>query len=82
MSDPLYHLGSIWYHLENVEVPYSVNQFLGWDFFCRFLEETGSKAHISDHFQVYMEVIMLITQFFFGYEKLLIKSNLVMISSN
>ena len=33
MSDPLNHLGSTWTHLEPLEVPYSPNQFLGWDFF-------------------------------------------------
>ena len=33
MSDPHNHLGSIWYHSEPLEVPYSPNQFLGLDFF-------------------------------------------------
>ena len=42
-SDPLNHLGSIWYHSEPLEVPYSPNQFLGWDFFCRFLQQTISR---------------------------------------
>ena len=39
------HLGQIWYHLEHsqlLDVPYSLNQFLGWDFFCRFLQQDGS----------------------------------------
>ena len=27
------HLGPIWYHSEPSDVPYSPNQFLGWDFF-------------------------------------------------
>ena len=40
-SDPL--KGSIWYHSEPSYVPYSPNQFLGWDFFCRFLQQTGSR---------------------------------------
>ena len=26
-------LGPIWYHSEPSDVPYSPNQFLGWDFF-------------------------------------------------
>jgi hypothetical protein len=39
MSDPLDHLGSIWYHSEPSDVPYSANQFLGWDFFCHFLQQ-------------------------------------------
>ena len=43
MSDPLYHLGSNWYHSEPLEVPYLPNQFFGLDFFCRFLQQTGSK---------------------------------------
>ena len=38
------HLGSIWYHSEPSDVPYSPNQFLGWDFFCRFLQQTGSNC--------------------------------------
>ena len=28
MSDPLNHLGSIWYHSKHLEVPYSPNQFI------------------------------------------------------
>ena len=27
------HLEPIWYHSEPSDVPYSQNQFLGWDFF-------------------------------------------------
>ena len=27
------HLGPIWYHSEPSDVPYSPNQFLGWDIF-------------------------------------------------
>ena len=30
MSDPLNHLGSIWYHSEPSNVPYSLNQFLAF----------------------------------------------------
>ena len=33
MSYLLNNLGSIWYHSEPSDVPYSLNQFLGWDFF-------------------------------------------------
>ena len=36
---PQTNLGSIWYHTEPSYVPYSPNQFLGWDFFCRFLQQ-------------------------------------------
>ena len=46
MSDPFNHLGSIWYHSEPLEVPHSPNQFLGWDFFCRFLQQTGSSINV------------------------------------
>ena len=42
MSYPRNHLGLIWYHSEPSDVPYSLNQFLGWDFFCRFLQQAGS----------------------------------------
>ena len=41
------NLGPIWYHLEPSDVPYSPNQFLGWDFFCRFLQQDGSKLFVS-----------------------------------
>ena len=41
MSDPLNNLEYIWYHSQHLEVPYSPNQFLGRDFFCRFLQHTG-----------------------------------------
>ena len=34
-------LGPIWY---NSDVPYSPNQFLGWDSFCRFLQQDDSSA--------------------------------------
>ena len=44
MSDPLNHLGSIWYHLEPLGGLYSPNQFLGWGIFFRFLEQTGSRS--------------------------------------
>ena len=33
MSEPLKHLVSIWYQSESLDVTYSQNQFLGWDFF-------------------------------------------------
>ena len=42
MSDPFNYLGSIWYNLEPLEVPYSPNQFLVGSLFCRFLQQTGS----------------------------------------
>ena len=36
-------LQSLWYHSEPSEVPYFLNQFLDWDFFCHFLQQGGSK---------------------------------------
>ena len=38
------HLGPIWYRSEPSDVPYLPNQFLGWDFFCRFLQQDGSRG--------------------------------------
>ena len=35
------YLGSIWYCSEPSGVPYSPNQFLALDFFCRFLQQDG-----------------------------------------
>ena len=32
------HLGTIWNNSEPSDVPYSPNQFLALDFFCRFLQ--------------------------------------------
>ncbi len=31
------HLGLIWYHSEPSNIPYFLNQFLGWDFFLPLL---------------------------------------------
>ena len=41
MSDPLNHLGPTWYHSEPSDVPYSPNQFLGWDFFSASYNKTA-----------------------------------------
>ena len=38
------HLELIWYHSEPSDVPYSPNQFLALDFFCRFLQQHCSNA--------------------------------------
>ena len=35
------HLGSIWYHSEPSDIPYSPNQFLGWDFFAPSYSKTA-----------------------------------------
>ena len=42
MSDPLNSLGSILYHSEPMEIPYFPNQYLVMNFFCDFLQQTGS----------------------------------------
>ena len=36
------HLGPIWYNSEPSDVPYSRNQFLELNFFCRFLQQDCS----------------------------------------
>ena len=41
MRYPLKHLGSIWYHSEPSDIPYSPNQFLGWDFFAASYSKTA-----------------------------------------
>ena len=40
------HLGTIWYHSEPSDIPYSPNQFLGWDFFWSFLQQDSSNLII------------------------------------
>ena len=34
-------------------VPYSPNQFLGWDFFCRFLQKDGTNVVNKKGYAVY-----------------------------
>ena len=48
MIDPLNHLGSIWYHSEPVEVSYSPNQFLGWDFFAVSYSKLALELYYCD----------------------------------
>ena len=40
------HLGLILYHSEPSNVPYFPNQQLVMNFFCRFLQQTGSKGQL------------------------------------
>ena len=40
------HLGPIWYLSEPSDVPYSPNQYFGWDFFLPFLTVTGSIINV------------------------------------
>ena len=82
MSDPHKHLESFLYHSEPLEVPYSPNQFLGWDFFCRFLQKTGSsyqsKQNVND--KTYVTYLRQFTNmikicFMVWYCKLIIQMN-------
>ena len=41
------HLGAIWYLSEPSDVPYFQNQFPGWDFFYRFLQQDSSSYSIN-----------------------------------
>ena len=41
-AGPSCFLGLIWYQLEPSDLLYFTNQFLGWDFFCRFLQQECS----------------------------------------
>ena len=52
-------LGSIWYHSDPSDVPYSPNQFLSLDFFCRFLqqEKTGKIKKTFVYFSQYLNFI-------------------------
>jgi hypothetical protein len=43
LSYPLNYLGSIWHHSEPSDVPYYLNQFLGWDFFAASYSKTAQK---------------------------------------
>ena len=47
MSGPLNHLGSILYHSEAIEIPYSRKPVTGHELFCRFLQQTGSSPNIK-----------------------------------
>ena len=59
------HLGPIWYHSEPSNVPYSPNQFLGWDFFCRFLQQDGSSIlELEILFQFFLERTLYIPSYF------------------
>ena len=53
------HLGPIWYHLEPSDIPYSPNQFLGWDFFCRFLQQTGSSLETVSLFVLKIKILKI-----------------------
>jgi hypothetical protein len=38
------HLGPIWYYSEPSDIPNSPNPYLGWEFFCRLLQQGGSSS--------------------------------------
>ena len=44
MSDPLNHLGSIWYHSEPSDVPYSENLLRPISWFGLFLQQNDSNS--------------------------------------
>ena len=44
MSYPLAHSELILYHSEPSDVPYCLNQFLGWEFFCHFFLQENSSS--------------------------------------
>ena len=43
------HFGPIWYHSEPSDVPYSPNQFLGWDFFAVSYSKPALEAQLFQH---------------------------------
>ena len=43
MSDPLNHLGSVWYHSEPSDIPLFSKPVSWFGLFCRFLQPDGSK---------------------------------------
>ena len=50
------HLETIWYLSEASDasdVPYSPNQFLGWDFFCRFLQQISSSFFLIIQIKIF-----------------------------
>ena len=47
------HLGPIWYHSKPSDVPYSPNQFLGWDLFCRLLQKDSSIYLVPNTFDLW-----------------------------
>ena len=43
------YLGPIGYHSEPSDVPYSPNQFLGWDLFCQLLQKAAPFIWFQTH---------------------------------
>ena len=46
------YLGPIGYHSEPSDVPYSPNQFLGWDLFCQLLQKDSSIDLVPNTFDL------------------------------
>ena len=46
------HLGPIVYHAEPSDIPYSPNQFLGWDFFAASYSKTALRAYCPNKYTV------------------------------
>ena len=53
------HLGPIWYHSEPSDVPSSSNQFLGWNFFCCFLQQDSSSIYDIDFIPIVTHTYIL-----------------------
>ena len=60
MSDPLNHLGSIWYQSEPSDVPYSPNQYLALDFFAASYSKIAL-AYTGSVLRVYCSNIYAVT---------------------
>ena len=59
---PHAHLGTIWYHSEPSDVPYSPNQFLGWNFFCCFLQQDSSNNDHSIKWMIHRQILWVKSQ--------------------
>ena len=59
-------LGPILYHSKISDVPYSQNQLLGWDFFCRFLQQSGSNTDELDWLSA-MDLCMALINMYVSY---------------
>ena len=50
-------LGPIWYHSEPSDVPYSQNQFFGWDFFAVSYSKPALDDYVNLSSQQMLEVV-------------------------
>ena len=71
------HLGPIWYHSELSDVPYSPNQWLVMNFFCRFLQQTGSNfislpLKLTTHIAIFRSCALISMVWSEGYKRIII----------